>query len=143
MNSLTFPFSDDRIPPNEPGSKEMSRFIELNINAAAIMATVTVSITSNGDGTIPNPLPQRGVLTFVPATNAFEEEVDYLITVWCRGDVMTQAEAAAQVGVSVQTISSGVKRRQIRGFVNPDATNPRRGAILVSLAEVRDQWGKR
>lgn len=139
---LMFPFSDERIPPDKPGSEELARFIELNINPLAMMGTVTVAITSGG-GEMPNPLPNQGVLSFVPAPNAFVEEVDYLITVWCRGDIMTQAEAAAKVGVGVQTISSGVKRRQIRGFVNPDAPNPRRGAILVSLAEVVDQWGKR
>jgi hypothetical protein len=143
MNKLLFPFSDDRIPTDKPGSEELARFIELNINPLAVMGTVTVSITSGNGGEIPNPLPHQGVLSFVPAPNAFVEEIDYLITVWCRGDIMTQAEAAAKVGVGVQTISSGVKRRQIRGFVNPKARNPRRGAVLVSWVEAQAMWGKK
>ena len=140
-NKLTFSFRDDRIPTEKPGSEELARFIQLNVNPQAMLGKVKVSITS-GSARFPNALPHQGVVTYWPNENTFNGEIDYLITVWCRGDLTTQAEAAAKVGVGVQTISSGIKRRQIRGFVNPDATNPRRGAVLVSLAEVVDQWGQ-
>ncbi len=139
---LTFAYRTPRVPPDKPESKAFAEFVRLNLNPLACLGDIAVSVTS-GNGIMPNPLPGHAVVTIHSRQTTFEQEMDYLLDVFLRDDLVTQAAAAAQLGIPVQTISSGIKRRQIRAFANAAAPNPRREAWLVSLAEVVDLWRKR
>lgn len=142
MDKLSFTFHDERIPSDKEGSKKFSQFVRLNFNKDALTRPPEVSVTSGG-GALPNPLPGRVVVSLTGDENMFHEEMAYLVDVFLRDDLVTQAEAASRLGIGVSTISSAVVRKQIRGFVNPKATNPRRGAVLVSWAEATAMWGKK
>lgn len=139
---LSFSFHDERIPAEKPESTRFAQFVRLNFNRDCLTRPIEVSVTS-GSTRFPNSLPGRVLVSMTGDGNMFHEEMMYLVDVFLRDDLVTQIEASTRLGIAVGTISSAIARRQIRGFRNAAATNPRRGGMLVSWAEAEAMWGKR
>ena len=140
--NLSFSFHDERIPAEKPESNRFAQFVRLNFNKESLLRPLDVSVTS-GSTALPNGLPGRAVVSITGDENMFHEEMTYLVDVFVRDDLLTQVEASTRLGIGVSTISSAVVRKQIRGFRNAAATNPRRGAMLVSWVEAEAMWGKK
>lgn len=65
----------------------------------------------------------------------FDEQVG-----WYINDLITQADAARQVGVSTQAVHNRIRAGDLRGYVNPEATAQRQGSILVRQSEIIELW---
>ena len=55
-------------------------------------------------------------------------------------DLITQTQAAAIAGITIQAISNAVRDGRLRGYENPAAPNPQRGSTLVRKTEVHRIW---
>lgn len=63
----------------------------------------------------------------------FDDQVEWYVEK--TEDLITQAEAAELLGVSIQAVNNMIRDGRLRGYKNPDA-NQRQGRTLVSRTQV-------
>lgn len=105
-------------------------FLAANATAAATLTAIELS-----------PQLNQATLTFHPNTHTNAAQLHRVINTWQRHDLVTQAAAAAALNIPIKRINTAIREGRLPAYIPPHApANPRHGARLVSLTDVRELW---